>query len=254
MSAITITVEQKTTRLDGASTSTRACIRVPTGPQPPAPSNAFIRCKCGHVTVEFTAKKAKVALECCCVDCFAKNEYYAGLGGPQLPPRFANRELPLVLNYWDNCLKVTGKDKLAFTKIREGCASTNAIASCCNTVMFIDHPAYAGNGVMTFNTIVPAQNAEECKARLRVYTADYPADRLAKLPELPNAWKDPATGAFTGTGDWPTEFGAWAETMKGMSSSDGESFSDLMAAAGGFTVLGLPEGDESCTKQYTASA
>ena len=40
------------------------------------------------------------------------------------------------------------------------CASTNAIASCCNTVMFIDHPAYAGNGVMTFNTIVPAQNAE----------------------------------------------------------------------------------------------
>lgn len=76
------------------------------------------------------------------MDCLGKLSHYASKGGPEVPADIASQDKCLVVYYAHDKMVVTGKDKLKFTNVREGSASTNCVASCCNTVMVIDNPFY----------------------------------------------------------------------------------------------------------------
>ena len=92
---------------------------------------ASISCRCAKVTCTFSEAQPRHSVECCCVDCYDKNAYYAKAGGAEpLPPHGTG--CPLQLSYFGAKISVKGQEHLAFSKVREGADSTNAYASCCS--------------------------------------------------------------------------------------------------------------------------
>eukprot|EP01043_Picozoa_sp_COSAG02_P031538 COSAG02_NODE_2064_length_9963_cov_5.638179_5_plen_119_part_00 len=104
---------------------------------------ASISCRCAKVTCTFSEAQPRHSVECCCVDCYDKNAYYAKAGGAEPLPLHGNG-CPLQLSYFGAKISVKGQEHLAFSKVREGADSTNAYASCCSTLLFVvshSHPS-----------------------------------------------------------------------------------------------------------------
>merc|ERR1711904_628419 len=206
---------------------------------------ATIKCKCGKVTVSFPQEQPIFAGECGCVDCLGKLSCYACKGGPEIPADIASQDKCLIAYYHHDKMVVTGKDKLKFTSVREGSASTNCVASCCNTVMFIDNPFYHqgsgdigstdGSGMVMFfesmhQTGVPAE------MQIRWWIKDVPEEKLAQMPQLPSFYNevpgDFSTMQFPYGGD--KGFAAFSEGAKTPAlQREGQTFAELLAECGG---------------------
>lgn len=207
----------------------------------PEPSLASIICRCSQVQVRLPTRAPMYSLECCCVDCYQKNEWSAKQGATK----------PLLLSYFANKLTIIkGRDCLAFNKLREGAASTNMVTTCCSTVLCVDHPFYQGKQILMFPEFVPLSDsdadASEFKPVARVHVKDWPAEEYIKLPPLPSLWKDPRTGERVGDGP---NGGKEAQDAINAGKANlppactpGETFQALQAAAGSAPiVLHLPE-------------
>eukprot|EP00037_Helgoeca_nana_P026303 m.296100 g.296100 ORF g.296100 m.296100 type:complete len:255 (+) comp27188_c0_seq5:2340-3104(+) len=219
---------------------------------------AWIQCRCKAVKVTFSVSKPSHSLECCCVDCYQKYTWSCEAGGVDIPPSvlFEQKKKALSLAYFPSRMVVEGKDKLKFNKLRENGQSTNCVASCCNTLLFIDYPSYRDAVVMLSPDFCPVYDCRFEPPLYRCWIKDWPAEDVAKLePRIPGFFlkKGPDGQTVTdGVGDYDGPRGevrrrvaALVENTKsGM--SEGETFSDLLAAAGGeIAVLGLPELERS---------
>ena len=96
---------------------------------------ACIECRCGQVKCTFPEAQPRHSVECCCVDCYDKNAYYAKAGGVEMPAHGTGS--PLQLSYFGANIAVEGQEHLAFSKLREGADSTNCYAKCCSTLLFV---------------------------------------------------------------------------------------------------------------------
>lgn len=215
---------------------------------------ASINCRCGDVSVAFTCQQPIHEIECCCVDCYDKNVWAYKAGGAALPSGVTGihgQGKPLDLRYWPNKLAVTGKEKLAFNKVRDDAASINMVTTCCSSLLCVEHPFYLGNAVLTFPEFCPYIGAGELpEIKTRVFTKDWPAGKYADLPPKPGFYIGPEGILYDPPGR-ETE-AACAPFMAGFSQSHvaadtpGETFQALLAAAGGTVEsLNLPEGANS---------
>lgn len=212
---------------------------------------ASLRCRCGSVKVTFPRKAPVHKWECCCVDCFEKNLWSCRAGGVAPPPGREKHGIgkPLDLCYYPSRMLVQGKERLAFNVLRDGAASTNMVAKCCQTLLCVDHPFYSGNVVLTFPEFLPIEQEPLPQTRMRVHIKDWPADAYSELPPLPGMYRQGGVTKFTC--DEAKEIRSGVERLFRIPPPDGpgETFRELVAAhldAGGAIVdLGLPEGSSS---------
>lgn len=97
---------------------------------------ATISCRCSQVTCTFSEAQPRHSIECCCVDCYDRNAFYAKAGGVEMAHAHGTGS-PLQLSYFGANIAVKGQEHLAFSKLREGTDATNCYASCCSTLLFV---------------------------------------------------------------------------------------------------------------------
>ena len=152
-----------------------------------------------------------------------------------------------------NRMSVTGKEHLKFSKLRDDAMTTNMTASCCDTLLCGQSTRYHGNAVCTwpcaarFSSPLKHGGDPFDVTRLRCWIADWPKAKYEKL------WsRDKVPGWFM-VRDKVHYHGAGAQELYDQfrlrllfgpaDEWPGESFEDLLAAAGGkVESLCLPEG------------
>jgi len=141
---------------------------------------ASASCTCGVAALHFSTPRPRLHLQCACRDCRQANEWVALRGGRARPDPLS------LLYYFENDLvQVQGKERLELQQLREGARSTRCVATCCHSILAVDHPAYSGNVVM-----VPANSCKLAVTSLppalaQVYVSDWTADIDGPLPPLP---------------------------------------------------------------------
>lgn len=209
---------------------------------------ATIKCKCGSVSMVSSAAAPRTCLESCSSDDYQICAWAASKGGPALPERLTTRRKALTAMHMEARLTVTGKDKLQFNRLSKDSKSLNCIASCCNTLMFIDHPSFAGNTILTFPEVLGAGSLPGWERMLPVcrgWFMDWGSDELAKLSKLPS-WHITSTDPLKVEGGGLREFSDLNVKTATPVRTDatGETVADLLSAAGGLgqvQVLGLSD-------------
>ena len=215
-----------------------------------------VACSCGKVRVIFVtatgydgAATSQWRNECCCVDCHQKVTWSRGFHVPAV----LKREQPVEILYFLNRMIVTGKEHLAFNKLRDGAMTINMIAKCCDTLLCGQSTRYHGNAVCTwpcaarFSSPLKHGGDPFDVTRLRCWIADWPKAKYEKL------WSADKVPGWFMVRDKVHYHGAAAQELYDhfrhcllFGPADGwpgESFQDLLAAAGGkVESLGLPEG------------
>ena len=206
----------------------------------------ILSCKCGTVSIGLPTNEPAFAAECGCVDCLAKCVMCASMGGPEVPAPVALHDSCLKLHYYHDKLDVlSGKDKLTFTKLREGSKTINCVASCCHTCMLVDNPFYHqgeghpgsedGSGtVMFFETLMCT--GVVALSEIRWWTKDIPECKLANLKPLPGFYLE-VSGDFNSmsfVGDGKEALEKFCRTMATHSSStaNGITFAELVKQCG----------------------
>ena len=206
--------------------------------------------------------------ECCCVDCYQKVTRSKGFHVPAVEKREQPveilsltaylmytfvREVVIYRRYFMNRMHVTGKEHLAFNKLRDGAMTTNMTAKCCDTLLCGQSTRYHGNAVCTwpdaarFNSPLKHGGDHFDVTRLRCWIADWPKAKYEKL------WSADKVPGWFMVRDKVHYHGAAAQELYDhfrhcllFGPADewpGESFEELLAAAGGkVEILGLPEG------------
>lgn len=155
---------------------------------------------------------------------------------------------PLLLSYFANKMRVKGKQFIAFNKLRKGAASTNMVASCCGTLLVVDHPGYACRQVLMFPEFTPLADAKAVAPFCRVFVKDWQEKELAKLPKLPSEYVDHKSGEVR-TSKAVLERFAREKAANGKTkdaTKQGVTFQDLLQEKGGkVEILGLPEAKNS---------
>lgn len=212
-----------------------------------APSR--VSCCCGQVVVEFPEAMPRYRVACCCRDCQQKVSWAAARGGPAVPSQVLAQDRPLDCLYFCNLFRVVrGIEHISFNRLREGTPTTNCIAGCCHTILFIDNPFYKNKCLLVQADVARVQTDMSQAKEPDVYIAldNWPANKAKALPAL-------ASGQ---TGD-PAAFGA--DARKSALETFGEScyapppewaqkdypstFKSLLADTGGkVETLGLIEG------------
>ena len=139
---------------------------------------------------------------------------------------------------------LAGRDKLAFNKNRVESDSLNMYCKSCSTILMIDHPFYQQKQVLNFGMegqqtgFTTWVDASYDKELIRFWIKDWPAEAIAKLPELPGAYAE-ADGSFNGTGDWAAAFGKVGEIVGGEIEKieGGTNMQELFHEAGGKAAL-----------------
>ena len=212
-----------------------------------------VACSCGKVRVIFVtatgydgAATSQWRNECCCVDCHQKVTWSRGFHVPAV----LKREQPVEILYFLNRMIVTGKEHLAFNKLRDGAMTINMTAKCCDTLLCGQSTRYHGNAVCTwpcaarFSSPLKHGGDPNDATRLRCWIADWPKAKYERLP--------PADGWFMVRNEVMFHGAEAKEKYDHFRLSllfgpdekmPGESFEELLAAAGGkVESLGLPEG------------
>ena len=192
-------------------------------------------CQCERVTVTFPndTHQARVRLQCCCCDCYQKLEWAASNGGPPLHGTHISKHKPLCGEIWDARLTVTGKKYLKFNKLHADADSTNCVASCCSTVLFVDHPIYGGKCVLIFPEFLKMQGSSRVdRAVLTTFYKDWSEKDQQKLDfaQVPGACYE--NGDFNGMGEWKEALGHLMESYKSLPVGDGQSFEQLFDETG----------------------
>jgi hypothetical protein len=180
------------------------------------------------------------------VDCRQKLQWAESEGGPAVPKAVIQHERPLDIVYFGNSFAVeTGAENLAFFKLRDGCRSTNMVASCCHTTMMVDNPGYQEQAVLAFVDILAGLETEPIDFSLYGFCDDFPQDKRKKLrtdkPQLGSPSK--------GSADWGDA--SWAARVVGAVSLPDvtnlklTNFQEVLREKNGnITYLGLEEGAE----------
>lgn len=71
-------------------------------------------------------------------------------------------------------MQVMGKKNLKFNKLRDEATSTNCVAGCCNTLLFIDSAGYKNAVVMLSTDFCPVANCAFEPPIFRCWIADWP--------------------------------------------------------------------------------
>ncbi len=220
---------------------------------------ASINCRCGTVSLGLNSSTPKSAFDCCCVDCFAKNKWSCEAAGVPMPAAFQEYgKQPVHLAYFDNQLKVLkGRENLAFNKVREKTTTTNMIASCCKSILCASSSTYKGQTLLVFPDFCPLVGADLQEPKARTHIKDFSDAAIAALPPKPGIWielkKTPPFFEFKGDLAGAVPFmRAVGAPMKKDDAFRGESFEELLAAAGGkekVVNLGMPQGGSNCKKE-----
>lgn len=205
---------------------------------------AYIQCNCGKVTVTFCQRMPQCRGECCCVDCFQKNEYFATQAGLDVAPELTvdGRTRPLQSVYYPNKMVVVGEDLLTFNRVRGDADACNCCTTCCQTLLFVDDPYYEDSVVLVFPDYCPLHNALDIEPLFRAWIKDWPSHRKPLSPGLPGFYLDQSTGQMVDPGGVLVEFKACIESAKAVvERSLGKSFSELLACEGGnVEILHIP--------------
>jgi len=197
---------------------------------------ASARCACGAVALRFLRRAPVMHLECGCVDCRQAHEHVASLGGPPtpFPPLqklfyFANAVEPLPAEQ---------TQRLRLTKLRADGRSVRLEATCCHSILAVDHPAYQANVVM-----VPGDactlDAPLVPPLARIYMDDWDASADGPAPPLPDGCVLPTPD---GGKPWRKVMSTPVEELLGGSPAKGERLQSLFEwLAPSLTVLGLAE-------------
>ena len=149
---------------------------------------AKLICRCSKVSIEFTTSKPLYSLECCCVDCYQKNEWSSKMNGETFPFVFGTRK-PLTLSYFLNRFTVVrGEKHIGFNRLREDSESVNMIATCCDSLLCVDYPSYNKKQVLTFPEF--QKHLSESDPVARVWIKDWNEEELRKLDPLPSFYVD----------------------------------------------------------------
>ena len=213
-----------------------------------------VACSCGKVRVIFVpatdyeneAATSKWRNECCCVDCYQKVTWSNGFDSPAV----LKREQPVEILYFMNRMRVTGKEHLQFSKLRDGAMTTNMTAACCDTLLCGQSTRYHGNAVCTWPCAArfssPWKHGGDPSdvIRLRCWIADWPKAKYEKLPPVPGWFMVRDKVHYHGyEAKELYEHYRFLLLCGPDEKMPGESFQDLLAAAGGkVEILGLPEG------------
>ena len=133
------------------------------------------------------------------------------------------------------------------------------VATCCQSLLCVDNPAYQGNVVMVFPAFRAMTGAELTapgKCPIRAHQTDWPEAELAKLDSKPGFFLGASGPQFTGP-DAEKMFGEIIGIfgIKVDPELPGQTFHELLAEAGGkIECLGLPEDDNSSSKKREAAA
>lgn len=147
-----------------------------------------LTCKCKNVALKFTTAKPLYSLECCCVDCYQKNEWAARKSGETFSKTHGSGT-PLKLSYFANRFTVErGEKHIAFNRLREDSESINMVTSCCNSLLCVDYPSYEEKQVLTFPEFQP--NVADSSPVARVWIKDWEEEELKKLQVLPGFYVD----------------------------------------------------------------
>lgn len=148
-----------------------------------------ITCNCrkNKTQILLSTRIPRVCCECCCVDCFQKNE--APILGPDTPIDLAERKRAPTLLYFENCLMIT-QGEVAFEKLRPGANSTNMVCTSCRSVLCVDHVSYKSNVVLVFPDWATVENYEVLPPMIRWFTKDWTTEELKRLTPLPLIWQD----------------------------------------------------------------
>ena len=155
-----------------------------------------------------------------------------------------------------NRMHVTGKEHLAFNKLRDGAMTTNMTAKCCDTLLCGQSTRYHGNAVCTwpdaarFNSPLKHGGDHFDVTRLRCWIADWPKAKYEKLwsaDKVPGWFMVRDKVHYHGVGAQELYDQFRLRLLFGPADEwPGESFEELLAAAGGkVESLGLPEGADS---------
>lgn len=122
-------------------------------------SSSRVKCACGKVELSFREPHPRCRILCCCHDCRQKCLWAAGQGGPKLHSHVVSFDRPMDLVYYCNAFTVQGQEHLSFFRLRADSKSTNCLATCCNSIVMVDHPAYDGKAVLLFPEVLQLQLA-----------------------------------------------------------------------------------------------
>lgn len=129
-----------------------------------------ITCNCKKSQILLSTRTPRATCECCCVDCFQKNE--APLLGPATLTDLADRQRAPTLLYFENQLIVT-RGEVAFEQLRTGANSTNMVCSACRTVLCVDHVSYKSTVVLVFPDWATVENYKVLPPMIRWFTKDW---------------------------------------------------------------------------------
>ena len=134
-----------------------------------------LTCSCGAVSITFREAAPRMHIECCCCDCRRAALWAADQGGTVC------ETVPCDLTYWPNDLEVVrGGDKLEACALNARFRSCRVFATCCNTGLLVDHPAYKGAVVMAYRECTV--DGELPAPAFRDDVRDLPEPLLATLP------------------------------------------------------------------------
>jgi hypothetical protein len=97
------------------------------------------------------------------------------------------RERPLDLLYFCNLFRVVrGVEHISFNRLRDGTPTTNCIAGCCHTILFIDTPLYKNKCLLVQADVARVQTDLSQAKEPDVYSAldNWPVDQAKALPAL----------------------------------------------------------------------
>jgi len=215
---------------------------------------ASITCSCGLVEVTFNTQTPCWCVECFCVDCYQKNAHFAKLCGcVQQGTQASHTERPSLNQYFPGKMLVTGQENLAFNRLREeGIGSRNCIASCCNSLLFVDHPAYQDEMVLLFPRFRSVSNSQPKEPEFWTMTKDWPEDAFNQFVESSDklrqiVYYDRRLGKMVHIPEKPNMMErmqsvlSQAKEVNKTAPEGSKSFSELLADAGNkVSVLGLP--------------
>jgi hypothetical protein len=195
---------------------------------------ASFSCKCKQVNVTFDINMGRSRVHCCCCDCYQKHEWAASLGGPKIPDIIAKHERPMLLEHWDGRMTVTGKEHLTFNKLHANSLSTNCVAKCCHTVLFVDNPFYQGNVVLLFPDMIELHNAQHRDGIVGTsWIRDWPEHLQANIDMTKPCWFRGEDDQLTGIGDWPAAVTFMMREVFGVPPvGEGQSFAELLEEVG----------------------
>jgi len=160
-------------------------------PKPPVergPTPTTVRCFCGSVGYSIVEPRMRTRFRCCCVDCRQAHDACASRGGRERAGA-APRDLAYFCNDVEN---VFGAEHVRLERLRDDAArpcetpalSLRCVATCCWSIVAVDHDAYRGNCFMVPTDACVLAAPRPLPPQKHIFVGDWDAARDGALPPL----------------------------------------------------------------------